>query len=710
MRKSSNHFIRKEDIIYTPQVGISDGFAGGLSALEGDRRLATQMFEAANAIQQSEDNLRRSITEQQNNVLLLDAKNRLSSINKASYENLKFDPNKFKVETNEQAAKVINELPLLLREKAKAGFVQEQEDYYYRALNHQREYLDRQTSEQTQLTIQNCADKSIKNIDGMFHPNPAVRTTAQLAFGFNIGEAMGLLDTKNSYGMDVFTPIQKNKLYQGFLGTVMQKFAELKMSSIPTVEGKLDFIKQVINGDASFAYTDQTFNGDIEVSFGSLGIEGRNSIGKILTQNLKDYVKAQKEAAAINYVDKVLRGEILPLVNTEQHIKSTNVFYDHMRQKYGLETLGSADPMTINRVGSSLCGFVSKIGTIPSHMQQDLEALQNSGNPQLFKMVSDVVSFVRANVPTAVDQLNEKNLAESITMARLADLGVPAEEAYLTIEQNFWKTTPEVRERRLKDFDTRYPKINIDSDVMSKLGRYVYETRSQQVLQYEEDFTFLTKQYYLKGASLDVAKETAKIVLDKKWSIVKGPDGNKQLQAYAPEKFYSNDVLTPEDMRVELENFSKQFVDDVENVRVVADERTYREIGGSSTNPSYVLYVVRNGIPEIVENELGKPVRVGTNAWRTPRLVADIKDYDDWTKVEKDLDVAIAELNRTSSENYMAKDDIHNLKAMKKNATKEKESIRKNRVTPIKNQKIDPQTKASYERFKEKILGPQGEI
>ena len=707
MRKPNNHFVRKEDLIYTPNVSLSDGFTGGLSAVAGDKELATQFMKAAFDIQKSDDNLRRSITEQQNSVLLLDAKNRLSAINKSSYENLKYDADKFKIETNEQASKVINELPLLLRGKAKESFVQEQNDYYYRALNNQREYLDRQTSEQAQLTIQNSADKATKNIEGMFHPNAAVRTTAQLAFGFNIGESMSLLETKDSYGRDVFSPLQKHKLYQGFLGPVMQKFAELNMSAIPTIEGKLDFLKKVINGDASFTYTDHSFGNEIEVSFNSLDQKGRNAIGKILTKNLKEYVKLQKEASAINYVDKVLKGEILPLVNTEQHVNSTNIFYDHVRQKYGLENLGTADPVTINQVGSSMCGFVSKIGTIPTHMQKDLEALQNSGNPNLFKMVANVVSFIRANVPTAVDQLNEKNLAESITMARLADLGIPAEEAYLMIDQNFWKTTPEIRERRLKDFNTLYPKINISADVMSKLGSAVYNSKTRQVTQYEEEYEFLTQQYFLKGASLDIAKETAKTVLDKKWSIIKGPDGNKQLQAYAPEKFFANAILTPEDMRVELEKFSKQFVDDVENIRVVADETTYRQLGGPAPTPSYVLYVVRNGIPEIVENELGKPVRVGTNVWRTPRLLSDMKEYDEWSKVENELDVAIAELERTAKENYMADDDIHNAKVMKKNATKEKENVRKNRVTPFENRKLDPETAASYKNFKRQILGTE---
>ena len=160
-------------------------------------------------------------------------------------------------------------------------------------------------------------------------------------------------------------------------------------------------------------------------------------------------------------------------------------------------------------------------------------------------------------------------------------------------------------------------------------------------------------------------------------------------------------------MRVELEKFSKQFVDDVENIRVVADETTYRQLSGAAPTPSYVLYVVRNGIPEIVENELGKPVRVGANVWRTPRLLSDMKEYDEWSKVENELDVAIAELERTAKENYMADDDIHNAKVMKKNATKEKENVRKNRVTPFENRKLDPETAASYKNFKRQILGTE---
>ena len=180
MRKSSN-FVGKENLIYTPQFNIGDNLSGGLSAVEGDRRLVGQVFEAAKAIQQSEDNLRQSITEQQNKVLLLDAVNKISSINQSLYEELKYDPDRFKVLSNEQSAKVINELPLLLRDVAKNSFFEQQNGYYYKALNNKREYLDKQSFEQTQLSIKNLAKDASSSIVGLFNANPSLNIQSQIS-------------------------------------------------------------------------------------------------------------------------------------------------------------------------------------------------------------------------------------------------------------------------------------------------------------------------------------------------------------------------------------------------------------------------------------------------------------------------------------------------------------------------------------------------
>ena len=71
MRNPYRNIIKKEDLIYNPTQTVSDGFENGLSIAASDRELAKQMFQAAADIQNSEDELRRTIVKQQNEVLLL---------------------------------------------------------------------------------------------------------------------------------------------------------------------------------------------------------------------------------------------------------------------------------------------------------------------------------------------------------------------------------------------------------------------------------------------------------------------------------------------------------------------------------------------------------------------------------------------------------------------------------------------------------------
>ena len=205
MRRAQSGFVRKEDLIYTPTQGVSDGFSGGLQIAANDRRLATQILQAAVDIQNSEDELRRSITKQQNDLLLLNAKNKLSQINQEAYLALQRDPDQFKIQTNEQASKVINELPLLLRDKAKTDFLQEQNGYYYKARNNQREYLDKQKFEQIQVSNKNLAKFSTYAIQNMFSVNSADQAQGVIDLGIAIGNfEMSLLE-KSGLGTDLFT-------------------------------------------------------------------------------------------------------------------------------------------------------------------------------------------------------------------------------------------------------------------------------------------------------------------------------------------------------------------------------------------------------------------------------------------------------------------------------------------------------------------------
>lgn len=611
MRKPNNHFIRKEDIIYTPQVGISDGLASGLSAVEGDRRLAGQMFEAAKAIQQSEDNLRRSITEQQNKVLLMDAVNKISSINQSLYEELKYDPDRFKVLSNEQSAKVINELPLLLRDAAKNSFLQQQNGYYYKALNNKREYLDKQSFEQTQLSIKNLAKDASSSIIGLFNANPSLNIQAQISLGSSIAQAMQFLGSKNSYGMDLFSPLQKEKIYQGFYGTLFEGFASLKFDSLQSIEYKQNFIKDVLNGSAKITYKDPTTNSDIEIPSSILDQEGRNSIAKNLSRQLNEYKKLQEDEEDYRIASDVQSGKKEAMPGIKAYDKAIEKDFEKQCKLLGIDNISVATPEQIRGITQAISEYAINKKLIPSGLKQRLQAWQNSGNPVMFNMASDIYGFIRSNNSKLAESLPSKKLAESITMYENLKAGMTVDESYASIEQIFWKTDENLRQTRQSEFN-KLKKTEFDDIVPKKIANPIIATN------YKYQYVSIAEQEYLKGATIDVAKNVAKDILQRRYGE-SSINGTEEFIDLPPEKFYSKDYfLTPRDMRIRLNNYLKKYVDDVNKVIVKADEKTYTELGGENPSPTYALYYINDmGVPEIIFNDKGQQARVGSNIWRT---------------------------------------------------------------------------------------------
>lgn len=622
MRKPNNHFVRKEDLTYTPQVGLSDGYAGGLDAVASDRALAKQLMQAAFDIQAGEDNLRQSIIEQQNKVALLDATNRLSDINKASYESLKLDPDQFRVATNEQASEVINELPMILRGIAKNTFVQEQNDYYYRALNNKREYLDRQTSEQTQVAIKNCADKAVSNIEGMLNPNPGISSNAQIAFGSTLGEFNAFLGAKNSYNLDIFTPEQKDKLNQFFFGTVFQKFAELKMNSIFDVQEKIKFINDVLTGNAKIELEDGT-----TIANNVLHYEQRQVIARHLADNLKSLMKQQQSTELLAHAQSWLAGDKNVFVPPEVHEKAMGLYYKQAREGWGIKNIMTADQNTRDTITNSLCSFIAKSGVLVDELKEDLESLQNSGIPQAFEVSSNVISFINANrdnLPNVIKNLNTKNFCESIAMSKLVDLRIPSEQAYSMVMAQYRNMTEEQRKTRGKEFSTilHDNETLTDDVILPNQGKNV--VRNNEATGYIADYKYLIETSFMSGATIDEAKKFADTFILKKWSKVE-KDGKTYLRAYAPELFYSVPGLYgASDIEKSIINKAKSLkIEKPENVIVLADEQTYGEISGKNPEPTYAMWVFENGVPMQIRNkQTGKQERIGGDDFRPPQMVA----------------------------------------------------------------------------------------
>jgi hypothetical protein len=618
MRKPQNNFLRKDDLIYQSRLGVNDGVDGGLQASASDRSLASQVVSAIKDIQVSEDNLRRSIAEQQNKVLLLDATNKLSEINMSSFQSFAVDPEGFKKETTERSKEVFDKLPFQLREVARNSFLQQQSGYYYKALNNQREYLDKQSFEQTQISIQNLAKDASSSIVGLFNANQAANVQSQISLGASIAEASQYLNAKNSYGMDLFSPLQKQKISQGFYGTLFEGFSELKFSSLSSADEKERFIKDVLFGSAKIVYKDPTTNTDVEIPSSMLDQDGRNSIARSLSSRLKNEIKAQKEIDQEMLVKQVIAGGTFPDPKDKNYRDSVDTYYE----KYVKPNIVFDQPLeSLNLIGE----FVNKTKTIPKGLESDLRACLSSDNFMIFSFASDVVKNITVNNPNLIDYLPEKDIAKALTMNRMTSAGVPPEEAFNSITKSFASISNEVREQRIRTFNKNLndekTRASFEAEIMESGWFWWKENQKPVDIVADEfyyQFTDLARDFYVMGADFDTARESALACMKKRWgnSVV---NGDNTLTALPPEKYYSDYPLTGEIMRDLLLDYVKDKLPEganEDNVIVLADRATYATAGNPTSKPSYVLcYINEMGVPEPILGDDLSTVRIGENVW-----------------------------------------------------------------------------------------------
>lgn len=618
MRKPQNNFLRKDDLIYQSRLGVNDGVDGGLQASASDRSLASQVVSAIKDIQVSEDNLRRSIAEQQNKVLLLDATNKLSEINMSSFQSFAVDPEGFKKETTERSKEVFDKLPFQLREVARNSFLQQQSGYYYKALNNQREYLDKQSFEQTQISIQNLAKDASSSIVGLFNANQAANVQSQISLGASIAEASQYLNAKNSYGMDLFSPLQKQKISQGFYGTLFEGFSELKFSSLSSADEKERFIKDVLFGSAKIVYKDPTTNTDVEIPSSMLDQDGRNSIARSLSSRLKNEIKAQKEIDQEMLVKQVIAGGTFPDPKDKNYRDSVDTYY----AKYVKPNIVFDQPLeSLNLIGE----FVNKTKTISKGLESDLRACLSSDNFMIFSFASDVVKNITVNNPNLIDYLPEKDIAKALTMNRMTSAGVPPEEAFNSITKSFASISNEVREQRIRTFNKNLndekTRASFEAEIMESGWFWWKENQKPVDIVADEfyyQFTDLARDFYVMGADFDTARESALACMKKRWgnSVV---NGDNTLTALPPEKYYSDYALTGEIMRDLLLDYVKDKLPEganEDNVIVLADRATYATAGNPTSKPSYVLcYINEMGVPEPILGDDLSTVRIGENVW-----------------------------------------------------------------------------------------------
>lgn len=604
-----NSYLRKEDLVYQPKVAINDGLESSLQALSGENRLTLQAAKMFKDIQDSEIKLRDAINEQQNKVILLDASNKLSDINRASIVEHKYNPEAFKQQTNELSTKVLNTLPLHLREAARQDFLRQQSQYYFQALDNQRRYLDKQAFEQAQLSIQGLAKDATACIPGLLTTdNDLIKTSAQVGLGLSVAQANQFLEAKDSYGLDLFSPLQKEEIKQKFYGVIFEQFASAQMEAMPNMESKLEFLKDIATGNAKITYRDESVENIFEVPFNILNEKKRKQLVNELAKQLKEQNKIQQEEAKRQIAYKALSGQTDPMPHDKDYRESMDAYYkSEIYDKFDLGNIGSAPPEVVAQATESIVRFVVEGRVYPDSLEDNIRSFISSGNPVLFKMGSDIIGRVDSQNKDITKQLNLKNLNAALKMYELVQGGTPFDQAYMTIDNNYFKVSKEEYENRLKIFETEIKK-SIDKD-------WGKPTSSSEIAK-KSEFVNLAREFYIQGGDWQVAKKTAEIYQSKRWAK-STINGGSQEMALAPELYYENDVLMPASrMRVLAEKNVKPFVNDTSRIVIKPDEITYTQIGGKTPKPSYgVYYREDNGLLNRVYDDANQPVRVGVETW-----------------------------------------------------------------------------------------------
>lgn len=626
MRRAQSGFVRKEDLIYTPTQGVSDGFSGGLQIAANDRRLATQILQAAVDIQNSEDELRRSITKQQNDLLLLNAKNKLSQINQEAYFALQRDPDQFKIQTNEQASKVINELPLLLRDKAKTDFLQEQNGYYYKARNNQREYLDKQKFEQIQVSNKNLAKFSTYAIQNMFSVNSADQAQGVIDLGIAIGNFETSLLEKSGLGTDLFTEKDKYSERQGFYGSVFEQFARLKLSSISDPVEAQAFINEIQNGSAQITYKDPLSDSDVSIPSVILDQKTRNTISRGLKSRLKENIKLQAEAQADLMVQEAIEGKI----HLDPKDSKTRDAVSKHYEKYIAPNVSYLNPLeSLNIIGS----YLNKTNVMPKSLESNIRGWLASDDFMAVSFASDIIKNISVNNPDLIDYIPSKDIAKALTMNRMTNAGIGAEEAFNTITKSFATVSEDIKQQRTRSFNKELNdnKEDFEASVMESGWFWWKENKAPTLIVADEfyyQFTDLARDFYVMGSDFETAKQSALACMKKRWgnSVVNGDD---ILTALPPEKYYADYNLTGKVMRSVLldviehkpevldlpEDLRKEYPD-INKFMVLADRATYSTAGSPTSKPSYALcYKNDMGVPTPVLGKDLSIVRIGENIW-----------------------------------------------------------------------------------------------
>lgn len=338
-----------------------------------------------------------------------------------------------------------------------------------------------------------------------------------------------------------------------------------------------------------------------------------------LDNNLKD---ASKKAADIQRVADVLSGQgFLDPKASSDDFKAVDLYYENEFKRI-LSQAESPD-----EVSTKLTGFVEKTGVVPSELRGKMRGVFRGGSVDDKVFYADLVGRIQEVKPRALDDFDDKDIAQAVMIDEMVKAGTPNEQAIELVTNQLSSINNSRLEVLKTDLDSRYKEIGNRqeqntrilgdiTDEFSSPGGFIPfisfdaaspsdspVSMSSHVI---SEYRGLYEKWYLAtNGNADIAKKQAMDSLKRNWGTTSVNGISNQLTKYPIENQYPG--MTSEQIKTELlEDLRSIGFSELEGdkVYIQADNITARQAGKGAT---YIIqYENKDGILEQVSSDDGE--------------------------------------------------------------------------------------------------------
>lgn len=362
--------------------------------------------------------------------------------------------------------------------------------------------------------------------------------------------------------------------------------------------------------------------------------------------------KKVKESESLQKLDRVFKGaDFIDPKNTDDK-KTVDLGYER-GVKPQLELLQN-DPAAQKTL---ITNYVNAMGVVPSQVQSQIRGNMRGGTVEDKVFYADLVGRIQETKPQALDDFDDKDVAQAVMIDQLVKSGTPNEDAVKKVEDITNSITPgriELLKQEFQDMQKATGKTSTERN--SVTVQHVADIFDEGVFSRDaklpdrqlgvetaavNDYNRLYETWYLNtNGNSDLARQQADRAFKSSWGTTAVNGQAKQLTKYPIEQAYP--MLSAEELKGALVKDLKTLPEykDIESDKVFLqyDKGTAREWGKAS--PTYkVLIQNKDGLFE--------PIADGTQSRWAP----------DYKKIVEDKRVEAENVARLMREKNMTSQD-----------------------------------------------------